>query len=112
MERLILHGACDAEVAARTPARVGVRAVYRLHHPRSCREIDQQAELGLVEVAGRTEGIPPRLPTPPARETAAHLRVVRDHLRHAAVDADAHILEPPDLWEEWIDPQYRDRALR
>ena len=29
-----------------------------------------------------------------------------------AVDADAHILEPPDLWEEWIDPQYRDRALR
>ena len=29
-----------------------------------------------------------------------------------AVDADAHILEPPDLWEEWIDPKYRDRALR
>ncbi|MAT03560.1 MAG: hypothetical protein CL424_00715 [Acidimicrobiaceae bacterium] len=29
-----------------------------------------------------------------------------------AVDADAHILEPPTLWEEYIDPQYRDRALR
>ena len=29
-----------------------------------------------------------------------------------AVDADAHILEPPTLWEEWIDPKYRDRALR
>ena len=29
-----------------------------------------------------------------------------------AVDADAHILEPPDLWENYIDPQYRDRALR
>ena len=29
-----------------------------------------------------------------------------------AVDADGHILEPPDLWETYIDPQYRDRALR
>lgn len=29
-----------------------------------------------------------------------------------AVDADGHILEPPTLWEEYIDPQYRDRALR
>src|SRR5881397_80796 len=29
-----------------------------------------------------------------------------------AVDADGHILEPPDLWETYIDPKYRDRALR
>ena len=29
-----------------------------------------------------------------------------------AVDADGHILEPPDLWENYIDPQFRDRALR
>src|SRR5690242_19147588 len=29
-----------------------------------------------------------------------------------AVDADGHNLEPPDLWEQYIDPQYRDRALR
>ena len=29
-----------------------------------------------------------------------------------AVDADAHILEPPDLWENYIEPKYRDRALR
>jgi len=29
-----------------------------------------------------------------------------------AVDADGHILEPPDLWENYIDPKYRDRALR
>ena len=29
-----------------------------------------------------------------------------------AIDADGHILEPPDLWEKYIDPQYRDRALR
>ncbi len=29
-----------------------------------------------------------------------------------AVDADGHILEPPDLWENYIDPEYRDRALR
>jgi len=29
-----------------------------------------------------------------------------------AVDADGHILEPPDLWERYIDPQFRDRPLR
>jgi len=29
-----------------------------------------------------------------------------------AIDADGHILEPPDLWENYIDPQYRDRTIR
>jgi predicted TIM-barrel fold metal-dependent hydrolase len=34
-------------------------------------------------------------------------------LPHAgAVDADGHILEPPDLWETYLEPRYRDRALR
>ncbi|MFZ9017489.1 MAG: amidohydrolase family protein [Ilumatobacteraceae bacterium] len=29
-----------------------------------------------------------------------------------AVDADGHVLEPPTLWEDYIDPAFRDRALR
>jgi len=29
-----------------------------------------------------------------------------------AIDADGHILEPPDVWEKYIDPQYRDRTIR
>ena len=29
-----------------------------------------------------------------------------------AVDADGHILEPPHLWETYLEPKYRDRALR
>ena len=29
-----------------------------------------------------------------------------------AVDADGHVLEPPDLWEKYLEPKYRDRALR
>jgi predicted TIM-barrel fold metal-dependent hydrolase len=29
-----------------------------------------------------------------------------------AVDADGHILEPPDLWETYLEPGYRERALR
>jgi len=34
-------------------------------------------------------------------------------LEHAgAVDADGHILEPPDLWERYLEPKYRDQALR
>ncbi len=28
------------------------------------------------------------------------------------IDADGHILEPPDLWERYIDPPLRDRAFR
>src|SRR5919106_675836 len=33
-------------------------------------------------------------------------------LYSGAIDADGHILEPPDVWEKYIDPQYRDRAIR
>jgi predicted TIM-barrel fold metal-dependent hydrolase len=29
-----------------------------------------------------------------------------------AVDADGHILEPSNLWETYLEPKYRDRALR
>ncbi len=28
------------------------------------------------------------------------------------IDADGHILEPPDLWETYLEPRFRDRALR
>jgi predicted TIM-barrel fold metal-dependent hydrolase len=28
------------------------------------------------------------------------------------IDADGHILEPPDLWERYLEPKYRQRALR
>jgi len=34
-------------------------------------------------------------------------------LRYAkGIDADGHLLEPPDLWERYLEPKYRDRALR
>jgi len=26
------------------------------------------------------------------------------------IDSDGHVLEPPDFWRTYIDPQYRDRA--
>jgi uncharacterized protein len=28
------------------------------------------------------------------------------------VDADGHILEPPDLWENYLEPKYRPRAIK
>ncbi len=35
------------------------------------------------------------------------------HLSYeGAIDADGHILEPSDLWATYLEPQYRDRALR
>lgn len=30
--------------------------------------------------------------------------------KYDVVDADGHLLEPPDLWERYIDPAFRDRA--
>ena len=26
------------------------------------------------------------------------------------IDSDMHIMEPPDLWERYIDKKFRDRA--
>lgn len=28
------------------------------------------------------------------------------------VDMDSHVMEPPDLWLNYLEPQYRDRAIR
>ncbi|MEM8769655.1 MAG: hypothetical protein AAGE43_19650, partial [Pseudomonadota bacterium] len=28
------------------------------------------------------------------------------------VDCDAHVLEPADLWETYLEPEFRDRAIR
>ncbi len=32
--------------------------------------------------------------------------------KQLVVDADGHVLEPPDLWERYLEPRYRDRAMR
>lgn len=28
------------------------------------------------------------------------------------IDADSHFMEPLDIWQHYIEPQYRDRCLR
>src|SRR5271166_1828460 len=28
------------------------------------------------------------------------------------IDCDSHVMEPPDLWEKYLEPQYRARAIR
>jgi predicted TIM-barrel fold metal-dependent hydrolase len=28
------------------------------------------------------------------------------------VDCDSHVMEPPDLWETYLEPRFRDRAIR
>ncbi|HZU74860.1 MAG TPA: amidohydrolase family protein [Acidimicrobiales bacterium] len=32
--------------------------------------------------------------------------------RTLVVDADSHVMEPADLWQERLEPRYRDRAIR
>ena len=44
--------------------------------------------------------------------TATQPQEVHRLSHDGAVDADGHILEPSSLWEEYIDPKYRDVALR
>ena len=34
------------------------------------------------------------------------------HVETTTVDADGHIMEPPDLWEKYLEPEYKDRAIR
>src|SRR5919108_6626082 len=41
----------------------------------------------------------------------AHCIVGGAHM-DLVIDCDGHILEPPDLWETYLEPAYRDRALR
>jgi predicted TIM-barrel fold metal-dependent hydrolase len=43
---------------------------------------------------------------------AKPMHATRQLTARGAVDADGHILEPPDLWERYLEPKYRDRALR
>jgi len=31
--------------------------------------------------------------------------------RPYTVDADSHVLEPPDLWQRYLEPRYRDRGI-
>jgi uncharacterized protein len=28
------------------------------------------------------------------------------------VDCDSHVMEPPDLWERYLESKFRDRAIR
>src|ERR1700724_203638 len=28
------------------------------------------------------------------------------------IDCHSHVIEPPDLWEKYLEPKYRDRAIR
>ena len=36
----------------------------------------------------------------------------RTDTRVPVYDADAHICEPTAVWEEYCDPEYRDRVIR
>ncbi len=45
---------------------------------------------------------------PPTRSVEALPRLAHP----GGVDADGHVLEPPDLWQRYLEPGYRKRALR
>src|SRR5215470_696371 len=47
----------------------------------------------------------------PRRDRAAAMRA-EDAGRPPVIDADGHVLEPPGLWERYVDPAWRARAIR
>lgn len=49
------------------------------------------------------------MPEPEATDSRSNPQI-RD--RSWVVDADSHVLEPPDLWAQYVVPAYRDRAIR
>ena len=34
------------------------------------------------------------------------------NIQPTIIDADGHILEPPDLWEKYLEAKYRPRAIK
>ena len=48
---------------------------------------------------------PPKLPPP-----GGGVAVGRDG--YFIIDGDSHVLEPPDLWDEYLEPEFRPRAIR
>src|SRR5207249_9585788 len=36
----------------------------------------------------------------------------RTDMKELVIDADGHVLEPPDVWQRYTDPAYRARAIR
>ena len=45
-------------------------------------------------------------------EADTHSKRERSLMSPVVIDADSHILEPLDLWQRYLEPRYRDRALR
>ncbi len=35
-----------------------------------------------------------------------------EHVNGMVVDCDSHVMEPPDLWERYLEPRFRHRAIR
>ena len=54
-----------------------------------------------------TEGLAPVI----RQDIWAAIRALKAVFHRGAVDADGHVLEPPDLWIRYLEPRYRGRAL-
>src|SRR4051794_1598507 len=56
-----------------------------------------------------------RLPYPHSRRADARRtlpRMLMNQESTLVVDADSHVMEPADLWETYLEPEFRDRAIK
>src|SRR5260370_1805631 len=56
----------------------------------------------------RPRGPSPCSPCSPSTTRSRRWNMARGNLK--VLDSDIHIIEPPDLWQRYIDPAFRDRA--
>ncbi len=61
---------------------------------------------------GTGNAIPETRSGGPRREPDRHYGGEAMYKDYRVIDADGHVLEPPDLWEKYIDPEFRDQAPR
>ena len=76
---------------------------------RECKRVCTLADRGEHEGASMSTTIQR---TAAAEGGQRHMHEVHKIAHVGGVDADGHILEPPDLWEEYLEDRYKDRALR
>src|SRR2546422_3284802 len=101
--------------AERVPARARPpRAACHLQLPTDRADRGgRRREAGRVSRGARAGS---ELRAPGARLASAARLHYPPHVLHrlpydGAIDADGHILEPPDLWDRYLEPRWRDRPL-
>lgn len=101
---------CQAFMEALDEIDAGLRALHRVDAPP---QLVERAVASVRADSGRPPAIARYVSEVPERLRGAERSQRVQRLDYAGgVDADGHILEDPELWERYLEPELRDRAMR